>query len=112
LRNTAGRLDVRRHPPRRVCVIRSTASSITQPSCSSIPGRRVRRPSLGAWVTPTVLGRKRETAGIEVLISRVQPNGGKTLRLRFPPSVYQGVQRRSRRSSAPDPAGIDRDVRR
>src|SRR5437762_1097825 len=75
------------------------------------------RPSLGAWVTYGLGTENQNLPGFVVLISSgVQPNGGKnSFGSGFLPSVYQGVQCRSKGDPvlyASDPAGIDRDVRR
>ena len=75
------------------------------------------RPSIGAWVTYGLGTENQNLPGFVVLISSgVQPNGGKnSFGNGFLPSVYQGVQCRSKGDPvlyASDPAGIDRDVRR
>ena len=75
------------------------------------------RPSLGAWATYGLGSENENLPGFVVLISSgVQPNGGKnSFGSGFLPSVYQGVQCRSKGDPvlyASDPAGIDRDVRR
>ena len=75
------------------------------------------RPSIGAWVTYGLGTDNQNLPGFVVLISSgVQPNGGKnSFGSGFLPSVYQGVQCRSKGDPvlyASDPAGIDRDVRR
>ena len=75
------------------------------------------RPSIGAWVTYGLGTENENLPGFVVLISSgVQPNGGKnSFGNGFLPSVYQGVQCRSKGEPvlyASDPAGIDRDVRR
>ncbi len=75
------------------------------------------RPSIGAWVTYGLGTENQNLPGFVVLISSgVQPNGGKnSFGSGFLPSVYQGVQCRSKGDPvlyASDPAGIDRDVRR
>ena len=75
------------------------------------------RPSIGSWVTYGLGTENQNLPGFVVLISSgVQPNGGKnSFGSGFLPSVYQGVQCRSKGDPvlyASDPAGIDRDVRR
>ena len=75
------------------------------------------RPSIGAWVTYGLGTENQNLPGFVVLISSgVQPNGGKnSFGSGFLPSVFQGVQCRSKGDPvlyASDPAGIDRDVRR
>ncbi len=75
------------------------------------------RPSLGAWVTYGLGTENENLPGFVVLISSgVQPNGGKnSFGNGFLPSVYQGVQCRSKGDPvlyASDPEGLDREVRR
>jgi hypothetical protein len=75
------------------------------------------RPSIGAWVTYGLGTENQNLPGFVVLISSgVQPNGGRnSFGSGFLPSVFQGVQCRSKGDPvlyASDPAGIDRDVRR
>ncbi len=75
------------------------------------------RPSIGAWVTYGLGTENQNLPGFVVLISSgVQPNGGKnSFGSGFLPSVYQGVQCRSKGDPvlyASDPPGLDRDVRR
>jgi hypothetical protein len=75
------------------------------------------RPSMGAWVTYGLGSENENLPGYVVLISSgVQPNGGKnSFGSGFLPSVYQGVQCRSKGDPvlyASDPAGMDRSVRR
>lgn len=75
------------------------------------------RPSIGAWVTYGLGTENQNLPGFVVLISSgVQPNGGKnSFGSGFLPSVYQGVQCRSKGEPvlyASDPDGMDRDVRR
>ena len=75
------------------------------------------RPSIGSWVTYGLGTENQNLPGFVVLISSgVQPNGGKnSFGSGFLPSVYQGVQCRSKGDPvlyASDPPGIDRDVRR
>jgi hypothetical protein len=75
------------------------------------------RPSMGSWVTYGLGSENENLPGFVVLISSgVQPNGGKnSFGSGFLPSVYQGVQCRSKGDPvlyASDPAGMDRDMRR
>lgn len=75
------------------------------------------RPSMGAWVTYGLGTENQNLPGFVVLISSgVQPNGGtNSYGGGFLPSVFQGVQCRSRGEPvlyAADPAGWDRDLRR
>ncbi|MCA9222273.1 MAG: DUF1501 domain-containing protein [Planctomycetales bacterium] len=75
------------------------------------------RPSLGAWVTYGLGSENENLPGFVVLISSgVQPNGGKnSFGSGFLPSVYQGVQCRSKGDPVlyvSDPKGMSRDVRR
>ncbi|MCW5559256.1 MAG: DUF1501 domain-containing protein [Verrucomicrobiae bacterium] len=75
------------------------------------------RPSIGAWVTYGLGTENQNLPGFVVLISSgVQPNGGRnSFGSGFLPSVYQGVQCRSKGEPvlyASDPAGMDRDIRR
>src|SRR5437762_10731201 len=75
------------------------------------------RPSLGAWVTYGLGTENENLPGFVVLISSgVQPNGGKnSFGSGFLPSVYQGVQCRSKGDPvlyASDPGGMSRDLRR
>ncbi|MBI4604926.1 MAG: DUF1501 domain-containing protein [Planctomycetes bacterium] len=75
------------------------------------------RPSLGAWVTYGLGTENENLPGFVVLISSgVQPNGGKSsFGSGFLPSVYQGVQCRSKGDPVlyvSDPAGMDRAMRR
>lgn len=75
------------------------------------------RPSLGTWVTYGLGSENENLPGFVVLISSgVQPNGGKnSFGSGFLPSVYQGVQCRSKGDPvlyASDPPGMDRDLRR
>jgi hypothetical protein len=80
---------------------------------SARPGR----PSLGAWATYGLGTENENLPGFVVLISSgVQPNGGKnSFGSGFLPSVYQGVQCRSKGDPvlyASDPPGMDRALRR
>ncbi|MDA1051548.1 MAG: DUF1501 domain-containing protein [Planctomycetota bacterium] len=75
------------------------------------------RPSLGAWATYGLGTENANLPGFVVLISSgVQPNGGKnSFGSGFLPSVYQGVQCRSKGDPvlyASDPPGMDRELRR
>lgn len=75
------------------------------------------RPSMGAWVTYGLGSENEDLPGFVVLISSgVQPNGGKnSFGSGFLPSVFQGVQCRSKGDPvlyASDPPGMDRGLRR
>ena len=75
------------------------------------------RPSMGSWVTYGLGSENQNLPGFVVLISSgVQPNGGKnSYGSGFLPSVYQGVQCRSKGDPvlyASDPPGMDRELRR
>ena len=75
------------------------------------------RPSMGAWATYGLGTENENLPGFVVLISSgVQPNGGKnSFGSGFLPSVFQGVQCRSKGDPvlyASDPAGMPRDLRR
>jgi hypothetical protein len=75
------------------------------------------RPSIGAWVTYGLGSENENLPGFVVLISSgVQPNGGKnSYGSGFLPSVYQGVQCRSKGDPVlyvSDPEGMDREMRR
>ena len=75
------------------------------------------RPSMGAWITYGLGTENENLPGFVVLISSgVQPNGGQnSFGCGFLPSVYQGVQCRSKGDPvlyASDPEGLDRDLRR
>ena len=75
------------------------------------------RPSMGSWVTYGLGTENENLPGFVVLISSgVQPNGGaNSFGSGFLPSVYQGVQCRSKGDPvlyASDPAGMDRATRR
>jgi hypothetical protein len=75
------------------------------------------RPSLGSWVTYGLGSENENLPGFVVLISSgVQPNGGKnSFGSGFLPSVYQGVQCRSKGDPVlyvSNPEGMDRDLRR
>lgn len=75
------------------------------------------RPSMGSWVTYGLGSENEDLPGFVVLISSgVQPNGGKnSFDSGFLPSVYQGVQCRSKGDPvlySSDPAGMNRKMRR
>ncbi len=75
------------------------------------------RPSMGAWATYGLGSENENLPGFVVLISSgVQPNGGKnSFGSGFMPSVYQGVQCRSKGDPvlyASDPPGMSRELRR
>jgi hypothetical protein len=75
------------------------------------------RPSIGSWVTYGLGTENQNLPGFVVLISSgVQPNGGRnSFGSGFLPSVYQGVQCRSKGDPvlyASDPDGLDRNTRR
>lgn len=75
------------------------------------------RPSMGSWVTYGLGSENENLPGFVVLISSgVQPNGGKnSYGSGFLPSVFQGVQCRSKGDPvlyASDPEGMNRSLRR
>ncbi len=75
------------------------------------------RPSLGSWVTYGLGTENQDLPGFIVLISSgTQPNGGKnSFGSGFLPTVYQGVQCRSKGDPVlyvSNPAGMDRETRR
>ena len=75
------------------------------------------RPSLGAWATYGLGTENQDLPGFVVLISSgVQPNGGaNSYGSGFLPSVFQGVQCRSKGDPVlyvSDPKGMDRKLRR
>jgi hypothetical protein len=75
------------------------------------------RPALGSWVTYGLGAENQNLPGFVVLISSgVQPNGGSnSYGSGFLPSVFQGVQCRSKGDPVlyvSDPAGMDRTLRR
>jgi hypothetical protein len=75
------------------------------------------RPSMGTWVTYGLGSENENLPGFVVLISSgVQPSGGQGCwGSGFLPSVFQGVQCRSKGDPVlyvSDPAGMDRDMRR
>ncbi|TWU57535.1 DUF1501 domain-containing protein [Rubripirellula reticaptiva] len=78
---------------------------------------RTGRPSMGSWVTYGLGSENSDLPGFVVLISSgTQPNGGNnSFGSGFLPSVYQGVQCRSKGDPvlySSDPAGMTRDLRR
>jgi hypothetical protein len=75
------------------------------------------RPSMGAWATYGLGTENQDLPGFIVLISSgTQPNGGKnSFGSGFLPTVYQGVQCRSKGDPVlyvSNPAGMDRQMRR
>ena len=75
------------------------------------------RPSMGSWVTYGLGSENENLPGFVVLISSgVQPNGGNnSYGSGFLPSVYQGIQCRSKGDPvlyASNPPGVDRSMRR
>jgi len=75
------------------------------------------RPSFGAWTTYGLGSENQDLPGYVVLISSgTQPNGGKnSFSAGFIPSVYQGVQCRSKGDPVlyvSNPPGMDRGLRR
>ncbi|MEW4531331.1 DUF1501 domain-containing protein [Maioricimonas sp. JC845] len=75
------------------------------------------RPSMGSWVTYGLGSENQDLPGFVVLISGgTQPSGGKGLWTSgFLPSVFQGVQCRSKGDPVlyvSNPSGMDRDLRR
>ena len=75
------------------------------------------RPSMGSWLTYGLGTENQNLPGFVVLISSgVQPNGGaNSYGSGFLPSVFQGVQCRSKGDPVlflSDPAGMDRELRR
>ena len=75
------------------------------------------RPSMGSWVTYGLGSENENLPGFVVLISSgVQPSGGQGLwGTGFVPSVFQGVQCRSKGDPVlyvTDPPGMDRELRR
>lgn len=75
------------------------------------------RPSMGSWVTYGLGTENQDLPGFVVLISSgTQPNGGKnSFGSGFLPSVYQGVQCRSKGDPvlySSNPPGMDRAMRR
>ncbi len=75
------------------------------------------RPSMGSWITYGLGSENENLPGFVVLISSgVQPNGGNnSYGSGFLPSIFQGVQCRSKGDPvlyASDPPGMDRKMRR
>jgi len=75
------------------------------------------RPSVGSWVTYGLGSENEDLPAFVVLISSgVQPNGGKaSFGSGFLPSIYQGVQCRSKGDPVlyvSNPEGMDRELRR
>ncbi len=104
-----------------LCVIRSMSTDQFNHAPAELlvytGSPRPGRPSIGSWVTYGLGTENQNLPGFVVLISSgVQPNGGKnSYGSGFLPSVFQGVQCRSKGDPvlyASDPAGIDREVRR
>ena len=78
---------------------------------------RAGRPSMGSWVTYGLGSENQDLPGFVALMSSgVQPNGGKnSFGSGFLPSVFQGVQCRSKGDPVlyvSDPKGMSRDLRR
>jgi hypothetical protein len=104
-----------------LCVIRSMSTDQFNHAPAELlvytGSPRSGRPSMGAWVTYGLGTENQNLPGFVVLISSgVQPNGGKnSFGSGFLPSIYQGVQCRSKGDPvlyASDPPGLDREVRR
>jgi hypothetical protein len=104
-----------------VCVIRSMNTDQFNHAPAELllytGSPRSGRPSLGAWATYGLGTENENLPGYVVLISSgVQPNGGNSsFGSGFLPSVFQGVQCRSKGDPvlyASDPAGMDRSLRR
>ncbi len=104
-----------------ICVIRSMTTDQFNHSPAELlvytGSPRPGRPSLGAWATYGLGTENENLPGFVVLISSgVQPNGGKnSFGSGFLPSVYQGVQCRSKGDPVlyvSDPPGMDRAMRR
>lgn len=105
----------------KLCVIRSMTTDQFNHAPAELllytGSPRPGRPSIGAWVTYGLGSENDDLPGFVVLISSgVQPNGGKnSFGSGFLPSVYQGVQCRSKGDPvlyASDPDGMDRATRR
>ena len=77
---------------------------------------RLGRPSIGSWVTYGLGSESRDLPGFIVLTSGGTPDGGKSLWGNgFLPSIYQGVQCRSKGDPVlylKDPKGVSRDLRK
>lgn len=104
-----------------VCVIRSMNTDQFNHAPAELllytGSPRSGRPSLGAWATYGLGTENENLPGYVVLISSgVQPNGGNSsFGSGFLPSVFQGVQCRSKGDPvlyASDPSGMDRSLRR
>jgi hypothetical protein len=104
-----------------VCVIRSMTTDQFNHAPAELlvytGSPRPGRPSMGSWVTYGLGTENEDLPGFVVLISSgVQPNGGKnSFGSGFLPSVYQGVQCRSKGDPVlyvSDPEGMDRRLRR
>ncbi|SIO23001.1 Protein of unknown function [Singulisphaera sp. GP187] len=104
-----------------VCVIRSMNTDQFNHAPAELllytGSPRSGRPSLGAWTTYGLGTENENLPGYVVLISSgVQPNGGNSsFGSGFLPSVFQGVQCRSKGDPvlyASDPSGMDRTLRR
>ena len=104
-----------------ICVIRSMHTDQFNHAPAELllytGSARSGRPSMGAWATYGLGTENENLPGFVVLISSgVQPNGGQnSYGSGFLPSVYQGVQCRSKGDPvlyASDPAGMDRRTRR
>ena len=94
-------------------VLESTSGDSPAPGLFARSGR----PSFGAWTTYGLGSENQDLPGYVVLISSgTQPNGGKnSFSAGFIPSVYQGVQCRSKGDPVlyvSDPPGMDRGLRR
>jgi Protein of unknown function (DUF1501) len=104
-----------------MCVIRSMTTDQFNHAPAELllytGSARSGRPAMGAWVTYGLGTENENLPGYVVLISSgVQPNGGKnSFGSGFLPSVFQGVQCRSKGDPvlyASDPPGMDRTLRR
>lgn len=104
-----------------MCVIRSMSTDQFNHAPAELllytGSPRSGRPSIGAWTTYGLGSENENLPGFVVLISSgVQPNGGKnSFGSGFLPSVFQGVQCRSKGDPvlyASDPVGMDRETRR
>ncbi|WP_437187578.1 DUF1501 domain-containing protein [Planctomicrobium sp. SH668] len=104
-----------------MCVIRSMTTDQFNHAPAELllltGSARQGRPSLGSWTTYGLGSENENLPGFVVLISSgVQPNGGKaSYGSGFLPSVFQGVQCRSKGDPvlyASDPPGMNRDLRR
>ncbi|MBM3848073.1 MAG: DUF1501 domain-containing protein [Verrucomicrobia bacterium] len=105
----------------KLCVIRSMTTDQFNHAPAELlvytGSPRSGRPSFGSWVTYGLGTENSNLPGFVVLISSgVQPNGGRSsFGNGFLPSVFQGVQCRSKGDPvlyASDPPGMDREVRR